>query len=46
MAKYVNQVRYYGDKNAKNYPANNVSLNTLQSGSVFHSTLPIVQLGI
>ena len=31
MAKYVNQVRYYGDKNAKNYPANNVSLNTLQS---------------
>ena len=46
MAKYVNQVRYYGDKNVKNYPANNVSLNTLQSGSVFHNTLPIVQLGI
>ena len=46
MAKYVNQIRYYGDGNDKNYPKNNVSLTTLQSGSIFHNTLPIVQLGI
>lgn len=45
MAKYINQVRYYGDSNEKN-SASNVSLQTLQSGSVFHNTLPIVQLGI
>lgn len=45
MAKQVNQIRYYGDNNAKNYPAN-LSLQTLQSGSAFHNTLPIVQLGI
>lgn len=45
MAKYVNQVRYYGDGNSKN-SAGNVNYRTLQSGSVFHNTLPIVQLGI
>lgn len=45
MAKYINQVRYYGDGNAKN-SASNVTLTTLQSGSTFHNTLPIVQLGI
>ena len=45
MAKYINQVRYYGDGNTKN-SASNVSLTTLQSGSVFHGTLPIVQLGV
>ena len=46
MAKYINQIRYYGDGNKKNYPSENITMSTLQSGSVFHSTLPIVQLGI
>ena len=45
MAKYVNQVRYYGDGNAKNSNST-LSITSLQSGSVFHNTLPIVQLGI
>ena len=47
MAKYVNQVRYYGDSAAKtkNSP-DNVTYRTLQSGAVFESTMPIVQLGI
>ena len=46
MAKKVNQVRYYGDgQSNRNYPAN-VSARTLQSGSIFHNTLPIIQLGI
>lgn len=45
MAKHINQIRYYGDGNSKNYPSN-VNKQFLQSGSVFHNTLPIVQLGI
>ena len=45
MAKYVNQIRYYGDGSSKN-SARNVTLQTLQSGSVFHNTFPIVQLGV
>lgn len=45
MAKYINQIRYYGDNNKKN-SASNLTLQTLQSGSVFHNTLPIVQLGV
>lgn len=45
MAKYVNQVRYYGDANSKN-SSGDVNIRSLQSGSIFHSTLPIVQLGI
>ena len=45
MAKYVNQIRYYGDGNSKN-SARNVTLQTLQSGSIFHNTFPIVQLGV
>lgn len=45
MAKYVNQIRYYGDGNVKN-SASNITLQTLQSGSAFHNTFPIVQLGV
>lgn len=45
MAKHINQIRYYGDGNSKNYPTG-LTLSNLQSGSVFHNTLPIVQLGI
>lgn len=46
MAKKVNQIRYYGDgQTSRNYPEN-VTARTLHSGSVFHNTLPIIQLGI
>lgn len=47
MAKYVNQVRYYGDAAAKTKNSSeDVTFRTLQSGAVFEKTMPIVQLGI
>lgn len=47
MAKYVNQVRYYGDAAAETKnSAKDVTYRRLQSGAVFENTMPIVQLGI
>lgn len=45
MAKYINQIRYYGEGNAKNSNSN-VTMAKLRSGSLFSDTLPITQLGI
>ena len=47
MAKYVGQLRYYGNNSDKNYPKDTlVSRATLSSGAAFYNTLPIVQLGV
>ena len=49
MAKVIKQYRYYGEKNSKNQPLNEISLETLESGSVFFSEEglgSITQLGI
>ena len=46
MAKQIQQIRYYGDKDIdKNYP-NGVSYRTLASGSAFNKFIPAIQLGI
>lgn len=45
MAKYVNQIRYYGNGNSKN-SSSEVNLRSLQYGTVFHNHLPIIQLGV
>lgn len=47
MAKNIMQFRYYGDNplEGKNQPSG-INMTTLQTGSVFESYLPIVQLGI
>ena len=37
MAKVIKQYRYYGENNSKNQPLNEISLETLESGSVFFS---------
>ena len=49
MAKVIKQYRYYGENNSKNQPLNEISLETLESGSVFFSEEglgSIRQLGI
>ena len=49
MAKVIRQYRYYGENNSKNQPLNEISLETLESGSVFFSEEglgSITQLGI
>ena len=49
MAKVIKQYRYYGENNSKNQPLNEISLETLESGSVFFSEEglgSITQLGI
>lgn len=49
MAKVIRQYRYYGENNSKNQPLNEISLETLESGSVFRSEEglgSITQLGI
>ena len=49
MAKVIKQYRYYGENNLKNQPLNEISLKTLESGSVFFSEEglgSITQLGI
>ena len=49
MAKVIKQYRYYGENNSKNQPLNEISLKTLESGSVFFSEEglgSITQLGI
>ena len=49
MAKVIKQYRYYGKNNSKNQPLNEISLKTLESGSVFFSEEglgSITQLGI
>lgn len=45
MAKYINQLRYYGDGHIKN-SSPDINYTKLRSGSIFSSTLPITQLGI
>jgi hypothetical protein len=45
MAKYVDQIRYYGDGNSKN-SSSAISRRSLEYGTAFHNTLPIVQLGV
>ena len=45
MAKKIHQIRYYGDKNSKNYPAG-LTAASLAQGLAFSQYLPIVQLGI
>lgn len=42
MARYVNQIRYYGEK----HPSSNTNMQELTSGAAFFNTLPIVQLGV
>lgn len=52
MAKVIKQYRYYGSNESmksKNQPENEISLETLESGSVFFSEdglIAITQLGI
>ena len=49
MAKVVKQYRYYNAKDSKNQPYTEISLETLESGSVFFSEdglVSITQLGI
>lgn len=45
MAKFVNQIRYYGEGHVKN-SSRDVNFTKLRSGSIFSNTLPITQLGI
>lgn len=49
MAKYVNQVRYYGDKHANNYPPN-LSYDDMRQGRAFKYSngvgAGIIQLGV
>lgn len=46
MAKQIQQIRYYGDKNfEKNYPKG-ITYRTLASGSAFNNFIPAIQLGI
>lgn len=42
MARYVNQIRYYGEGHSKS----NTNASVLSSGAAFFNTLPIVQLGV
>lgn len=44
MAKFINQIRYYGENHVKN--TKDASFMKLRSGSIFSNTLPITQLGI
>lgn len=49
MAKVVRQYRYYGKQDSKNQPQYEISLETLETGSVFFSEeglAAITQLGI
>lgn len=46
MSKQVQQIRFYKNGDSKNQPINGVTANSLISGSVFKSYVPIVQLGI
>ena len=49
MAKVIKQYRYYCENNSINQPLNEISLETLESGSVFFSEEglgSITQLGI
>ena len=49
MAKVVKQYRYYGKNDTKNQPQEEISLETLENGSVFFSgdnLVAITQLGI
>ena len=49
MAKVVRQYRYYGKQDLKNQPQYEISLETLETGSVFFSEeglAAITQLGI
>jgi hypothetical protein len=43
--KQIYQYRYYGKGNEKNQPSD-IAENTLISGSVFTSRIPVLQLGI
>lgn len=43
--KYIRQFRFYGDGNAKNYPAN-LDKDTLYYGNIFKDCGLVTQLGI
>lgn len=45
MAKYINQVRYYGEGDPRNQPKD-MNLKKLVNGNAFLETPSIVQLGI
>lgn len=45
MAKYITQLRYYGDNNSRNYPSD-LKANDLLYGRAFVDYSPIIQLGI
>ena len=45
MAKKIGQIRYFAEKDPRNYPST-VNAIRLRSGAVFSSIYPIVQLGI
>ena len=45
MAKYIQQFRYYGDGNSKNFPSG-ATAEDFANGKIFSSYCPIVQLGI
>lgn len=43
--KKIMQFRYFGNNSLKNYPEN-ITHNSLVSGEIFNSYIPITQLGI
>ena len=45
MAKYISQLRYYGEGSERNYPQD-LSANDLLYGRAFVNRTPIIQLGI
>lgn len=45
MAYKVKQFRFYGEGHPNNWPRN-ISVNGLETGSIFRDYAPIVQLGI
>lgn len=45
MAKQIKQFRYYNKTNLKNSPSG-ISIQTLNSGSIFSKYMPVIQLGI
>ena len=50
MSKYIRQLRYYGDRDERNYPQSEdegyISMNQLINPNFFAQYMPIVQIGI
>lgn len=45
MAKKIGQIRYFGEGDSKNYPAN-INALRLRTGTAFTTIYPVVQLGV